>query len=80
MPNLGGFGLKFENTIVIIEISAPEMVLFQSLVLKKNIWNWDQKYLIWVFLDWNLKTILSCLKSAPSNLSDCKISRKNENA
>ena len=37
MPNLGGFGLKFENTIVIIEISAPEMVLFQSLVLKKNI-------------------------------------------
>ena len=28
--------------------------------------------------DWNLKMILSYLKSAPSNLSNCKISRKNK--
>ena len=34
MTNLGVFGLKFENTIVIIEISALEIVLFQSLVKK----------------------------------------------
>ena len=32
------------------------------------------------FLNWNLKTILSYLKSAPSNLSNCKSSWKNENA
>ena len=39
---------------------------------------WDQKYIIWVFLGWNLKKILSSLKSAPSNLSVCKISQKNK--
>ena len=38
----------------------------------KNVW-------FGVFLNWNLKTILSYLKSAPSNLSNCKISRKNKN-
>ena len=32
VPNLGVFGLKFENNIVIIGISALEFVLFQSLV------------------------------------------------
>ena len=32
IPNLSVFGLKFENTIVIIEIRALEIVLFQSLV------------------------------------------------
>ena len=31
-----------------------------------------------VFLDWNLKTILSYLKSAPSNWSNCKTLRKNK--
>ena len=36
----------------------------------------DQKYMISVFLGWNLKTILSYLKSAPSNLSNCKVSHK----
>ena len=34
---------------------------------------------IYVFLGWNLKTSLSYLKSAPSNLSNCKISRKIQN-
>ena len=32
-----------------------------------------------VFFDWNLKRILSYMKSAPSNLSNCKISRKKQN-
>ena len=36
MPNLSVFELKFENTIVIIEISALEFVLFESLVQKKK--------------------------------------------
>ena len=41
---------------------------------------YDQKCLIWVFLGWNLKTILSYLKSAAWNLSNCKILWNNENA
>ena len=32
MPYLGVLGLKFENTIVMTEISALEFVLLQSLV------------------------------------------------
>ena len=36
----------------------------------------DQKCMISVFLGWNLKTILSYLKSAPSNLSNCKVLHK----
>ena len=34
MPNLCIFGLEFENTIVIFEISVLEFVLLQSLVQK----------------------------------------------
>ena len=34
MPNLRIFGLEFENTIVIFEISVLEFVLLQSLVQK----------------------------------------------
>ena len=36
MPNLRIFGLKFEITIVIFEISALEFVLLQSLVQNKK--------------------------------------------
>ena len=36
----------------------------------------DQKFLIWVFCARILKILLSYLKSAPSNLSNCKILRK----
>ena len=40
----------------------------------------DQKCLIWVFLDKNWKKkLLSYVKSEPSNLSICKILRKNNN-
>ena len=38
----------------------------------------DQKCLILLFLGWNLKSILSYLKSAPSNLSNNNIFRKSE--
>ena len=37
---------------------------------------WDQKCLIWVFFDWNLKRILSYLKSAHSDLYNWKLSSK----
>ena len=39
-----------------------------------------QKCLIYVFFRWNLKTILWNLKSATSNLSNCKLLQKNKNA
>ena len=68
MPNLRTFVLEFKIAFVIFEISALEFVLFQSLVFLKKSLIWDQKYLIWVFLDWNLKTILSSLKSPHLNL------------
>ena len=34
MPNMDIFGMEFDNTIVIIEISALEFVLLQSLTQK----------------------------------------------
>ena len=61
MPDLRVLGLKFENTFVLFEISMIEFVLLQSLVKSKNPQTWDQKYLLWVFLDWKLKMILSYL-------------------
>ena len=58
----------------------PYLKLAPSTSSKREIWRKNnmekietKKGLIWVFLDWNLKTILSYLKSAPSNLSKCKI-------
>ena len=36
MPNLRILELKFENTIVIFQISVLEIVLLESLVPKKN--------------------------------------------
>ena len=39
-----------------------------------------QKCLIYIFFRWNLKTILWNLKSATSNLSNCKLLQKNKNA
>ena len=46
----------------------------------KNPQIWNQKCLILLFWDWNFKKLLPYLKSAPSNLSNCKIVRKNKNA
>ena len=37
-----------------------------------------KKYLISVFLDRNLKKLLSCLKLTPSNLSKCQVSCKDK--
>ena len=73
-------GKKFRKTIVIFEISTLKFVSLKNFTEKQKCLNLGQKYLIYVFLDWNLKTILSYLKSTPSNLSNCKISRENKNA
>ena len=77
------FGKSFRKTIVIFEISSLKWVYLQNFTKKKkkkNAYIWDQKCLIWIFLDWNLKTILSYLKSAPSNLSNFETTRKNKDA
>ena len=76
MPCLGIFGLEFEKSIVIFQISVLEFVLLQSLVQKSSSLNLGPKMRVRVLLGWNLKIILSYLKSAPWNLSDCKISWK----
>ena len=75
MSDLGIFGLEFEKDIVIYEISKLQFVRWQSFSKKKMpkfetkndvLKFFHQNYLIWVCFGWNLKTILSYLKSAPS--------------
>ena len=90
MPYLGIFdqkwliwvfsGTVFRKTIVIFEISTLKFVYLQNFPKKQKCLNLGPKCLIWVFLGWNLKTILSYLKPAPSNFSNCKILWKNKNA
>ena len=77
IPDLGIFALEFENNIVTFEISTLKFVYLQNFTEKKYL-NSGPK--IWVCLGWNLTTILSCLKSTPSILRNCEISRKNKNA
>ena len=87
----GYFLLEFWKTLVIFEISTLELVQLQNFEKKQNCLDlgpkmpslgiFDQKCIIWVFSGKNsFKKLLSYLKLAPSNLSICKISRKNENA
>ena len=59
MPYLGIFGLIFGETIAICEISIFSFVKMQSLMLKGKNHICYQKCLIWVFLYWNLKKLLS---------------------
>ena len=89
-PYLGFCGKNFKKAIAIFEISISNLSSCKISRKNKNTWIWDQKCLIWIFLTKNalfgyfwariLKKLLSYLKSAPSNLSICKISRKNKNA
>ena len=73
----GYFEIEFENNIFIFEINTPN--LSNSKILWKKAYIWDQKCLICVFLGWNLRILLSCLKSASSNLCSCKVWCKNKN-
>ena len=56
----------------------PRICLLAKFDANKNPKIWGQKCLVWVFLGWSLKRILSYLKSARSSLSNCKTSWKNE--
>ena len=65
------FVVEFENYIW---NEHPRIFQETKFHVKQNIFGvWNQKYFIWVFLGYNLKNSLSCLKSAPSNLSKCKV-------
>ena len=52
--------------------------IFKTLLRNKNAKIWDQRYCNWVLLNCNLKMIFSYLKSASSNLFNCKISWKKQ--
>ena len=80
MPFLDIFGQEFLKPIVIFEISTLKFVYLQNFTEKQKCLNLGPKTPDLGILGWNLKTILSYLKSAPSNLSDCKILRKNKSA
>ena len=76
---------NFKNAIVIFEISTPKFASFRNFKNKQKCLNFAPKMPYWVFLTKNTvfrylwirikKKLLSYLKSAPSNLSNYKISR-----
>ena len=76
MPYLRIFGLKFLKTIVIFEISTLKFVKLQNFPKKQKCLNLGPKMPYWVFLGYNFKKLLSYLKSATSNLSNCKFREK----
>ena len=78
--NFWYFLTRISKKLLRFEISTFKLAYLQNFTKKKNKngWIWDKKCLIYVFFGWNLKTILSYLKSAPLNSSSCKILRKNK--
>ena len=89
MPYLGVFGQEFWKYFCHIWNKHPPICLIVKFCEKQEylilgskmpyLGIFDQKCLIWVSLGKNFKKLLSYLKSAPSNLSNCKILRKNKN-
>ena len=78
MPYLGIFALDFESNI---EISTLDSAYMQNFAKKQKCLNLGPKmYYLFFFWAGILKKLLSYLKSAPRNLPDWKISRKNKNA
>ena len=88
-PGFGIFGLEFENNFVIFEINLLKIVSLQNLAQKITILHMVPKmaYLVgfftkngtfWPFLGKIVKNVLPYLKSAASNLSNCKIWQKNK--
>ena len=73
MPFLGFFRLKFDETIVIPEISTLKLVKMHEFVQnKKKNQIWDKKCLFWIFQCCYFQRLLSYLKLALSNQSKCK--------
>ena len=66
------FGLEFEKAFVIFEINILEFFLKERFLLKWKSFNLGPKMPYLDILGWNLKVLLSYLKSAPPNLPNCK--------
>ena len=70
------FGRIFEKSFI-FETSTLKFVLSESLVQKYKYLSQGQKSLLWLFLDWNFKMVLSYLLL---NLLDYKLLCKNKNS
>ena len=80
LPLFGYFWVKIFKKYCHIWNQHPWICLIGKFCeKKKNAWIWEQKCLIWVFLSQTFKKLLSYLKSALSNWSNCKILWNNEN-
>ena len=69
MSSLGICGRNFEKTLSYLKLASSNLPYCKVWCKNKNPLIWDQKCMMCVFLGWNLKILLSYLKSAPLNLS-----------
>ena len=82
-------GNKFRKLVVFLKSSSSNLSNGKVSLRNKNASVWHQRCLFWVFLTKNasfgyfwsriLKILMSYLKSAPWNFSNCKILQKNKN-
>ena len=79
-PYLGYFWVEIWKQFFHIWNQLSQICIIAKFCKKQKCLNLGPKMLILVFLGWNLKTIMSYLKPAPSNLSNCKVLWKNKNA
>ena len=73
------FRFKFEKANFIYEINALEFIQLPKIEQNNNDNSNNENGYFWgssVFLGQNFEKLLSYLKSAPSNLSNCRISQK----
>ena len=64
----GGWNWKNLLLYKMSKLKFVKKVSFMS----RNLTIYGQRYLIWVFLGWNMKKLLLCLKWAPSNIINFK--------
>ena len=84
IPKLSVVGLEFENIIVMFQISVLEFVLLESVVQKLKSLNLGPKMPYFGIFGLELEKIvifekLPDLKSALSNLPNCKFHEKSKN-
>ena len=79
MPFLVFLDQKLEKTIVIFGISILEFAEMQKNAQNKKKIKFGTKMSHLVILGFKFEKVLSYLKSASSNLSKCKVSRKVKN-
>ena len=65
--------LKFLDSPLIIKVTTLLFAKMRSFILKKKNYTLVQSCLVSILFKWNLKKVFSCLKSASSNLSKCKV-------